>query len=77
MTIASDHGHGYHTALAIVVDRATRWGENAEENLVRRVDADADEGEVLALAEASNVDPEDVRDIRDLWAAIKIITGSI
>ncbi len=77
MSAASDHGHGYHTALAILIDRATRWGENAEEALVRRIGDDADEGEVLAVAEASNVDPEDVRDIRDLWAVIKIVSGSI
>jgi len=44
---------------------------------VRRIDADADDSEVLAVAEASRVDPEEVRDIRDLWAAIKIVSGSI
>lgn len=74
---ASDHGPEYHSALATIIGAASSWAEHAEKNLTCSVPADAHEDEVASIAATSNVEVEQVQRIADVWAAIKIIEGSV
>jgi hypothetical protein len=60
-------------ALALVVDIASRWGENEEEGFSRRLtDEDTDE-DARAVADDGGADPDDGIEVRDLWRAIKTL----
>jgi hypothetical protein len=65
-------------ALDIVLDIASRWGENAEEGLTTgRVDAQMianDEVWTQKLAEMTDDDERDqANEVRDLWTAIETL----
>lgn len=65
----------YQEALAIVVDKASRWGENAEEDFPDRLVAETTDKECLDAAEKSGGDVEQAIEIRDLWRAIDVLHG--
>ena len=66
-------------ALSIVLDVASRWGENAEEQFSRRVDADDTDEQLEEIAHASSEVCEyeymmdAVHEMRDIWKAIKML----
>jgi hypothetical protein len=60
-------------AMSVVIGIATRWGENAEEAFFRRVKADDDDEACREIAAASDMEEEDVLDVRDLWLAIDFL----
>lgn len=63
-------------ALAVVLERAGRWAENAEEFYPRRLTAE-DTDEDLATLVAENAeygdDVENLKEIRDVWLALKTL----
>lgn len=66
-------------AVQILVDIASRWGENAEEDFARRIDASDTDEALKALVEDDKVNDQiDVYrqqtaiEIRNLWRAIEI-----
>lgn len=59
-------------AIQVLVDCASRWGENAEEDFARRVKAGDDDKTCLRNAIESGSDPETVIEVRDLWRAIEV-----
>ena len=60
-------------AIAIVLDFACRYGENAEEGFSSRVNADMDDAACLRIAMLGLNDADEVREIRDLWRAVKLL----
>jgi hypothetical protein len=60
-------------AIAIVVDIASRWGENAEEDFRVRITAEMTD-EQCEAARTEWHDLEDVTEVRDLWRAIELLT---
>ena len=61
-------------AIAIVVDIASRWGENAEEELSRRVSKDDDDDACQRIADDSDEELSEIYELRDLWRAIDLLT---
>jgi hypothetical protein len=66
-------------AVQILVDISSRWGENAEEEYSRRINANDDDEALRALVNDDRVDEqideyrrETAIEIRDLWRAIEI-----
>jgi len=65
-------------ALQIVIDLATRWGENAEEALPTRLTAEMTDDDLDKIVGDSDMatddyDRETAREVRDLWRAIAIL----
>lgn len=75
--IEGSHDMTREQAIAIVIDIASRWGENSEEQLPRRVTAaDSDDDLIAMLKGETDVDDYDLetaKECRDLWKAIDIL----
>jgi hypothetical protein len=56
-------------AIAAVLDKASRWGENTEEGFSTRVTEETTDEQCAEIAEASEVELEEVVEVRDLWRA--------
>lgn len=64
-------------ALAIVIDMATRYGENAEEALPRRLEATDTDDAIRAMFAGQENDAEELNEafeIRNLWRAIEVVS---
>jgi hypothetical protein len=62
-------------AVQVLVDMASRWGENAEEAFPRRIEAEDNEAECARLADGDEDLLQDIGEVRDLWRAIEIVRG--
>jgi len=60
-------------AIATVCDLASRWGENTEEGFAERVTEKMTDEQCAALAVRSEVDLEEVLEVRNLWRAIETL----
>lgn len=60
-------------ALAILLDIASRWGENAEEGFARRVTVDDTDQKCQDNADLSGAMLDEVTEVRDLWRAVKLL----
>jgi hypothetical protein len=58
------------------MDMAGRWGENAEEEFTRRINAE-DTNEDLEKITLSKGELERAIEIRDLWMAVKIVEANL
>jgi len=58
-------------ALSIVIDIASRWGENTEEGFSTRIQPEMTDADCKEIAEASGEELDNVLEVRDLWRAIK------
>ena len=68
------HEMTLRTAIEILIDMASRYGENTEEGFCRRVkasDGDADCAQIFAKSE-NGYAINDIIEIRDLWRAIEV-----
>jgi len=65
-----------HEALPILIDMASRYGENFEEGFTRRVTADTTDEECATIA-GDDYGTDEVIEIRDLWRAIKVANAAI
>jgi hypothetical protein len=63
-------------AVQILMDMAGRWGENAEEEFTRRINAE-DTNEDLEKITLSKGELERAIEIRDLWMAVKIVEANL
>jgi hypothetical protein len=62
-------------AIDILLDIASRWGENVEEGFANRVNA-TDSDETCKLnATKSEVELEEVIEVRNLWRACEIMNA--
>ncbi len=59
-------------AVIILMDLAARYGENAEEIFIHRVKDTDDDETCIELAEQSQVQADEVIEIRDLWKAVQV-----
>jgi len=60
-------------ALDQVIGIATLWGENQEEGFPERVSARTTDEECARIAEGSEWDTDDVKEVRNLWLAIEVL----
>jgi hypothetical protein len=62
-------------ALALVIDIAVRWAENAEEAFASRVTPDASDEACQNITDysQSSVELADVIEVRNLWRAVDVL----
>jgi len=56
-------------ALPILLDYASRWGENFEENFSERIDADMTDEQIKSLIDPELDDLDEAIGLRNLWRA--------
>jgi len=64
-------------AIALLMDIASRWGENAEEDFVRRIKPDDTDEECERIAIDGGNDVEDVLEMRDLWRSVRLMAKEL
>ena len=60
-------------ALPILLDYASRWGENFEENFSERIDADMTDEQIKSLIDPELDDLDEAIGLRNLWRALETI----
>lgn len=64
-------------AIEVLIQTGCTWAENAEEGFSRRVAADATDEWCEGLANEDGLDVETVKEVRDVWKAIDVLSKAV